>query len=159
MANDIAPREGNYKAVIQGVSSLDFKSTTNIGANPSTHALLIDGSVSYFPPYTTSDNFIKGVTSAITDTSSTQVIAAQAAGIRIYVTALLVTNSHATVGTFVEILDGPTIIWKGYAAEVGGGFSQSFTVPLKGTAATALNAHCVTTGANVIVSAAGYIGA
>lgn len=46
MANNTAPRDGNYKAVIQGVSSLDFISTTNIAVNPSTHAMLVEASIS-----------------------------------------------------------------------------------------------------------------
>jgi len=38
----------------------------------------------------------------------------------------------------------------------GGGATATFNVPLRGTAATAVNAICVTTGANVIVSVSGY---
>jgi hypothetical protein len=109
-------------------------------------------------PYANPENFLNGTTAAITDTTSTAVIAAQSGSNRIYVTSIIVTNSHASVGTFVKILDGSTIIWEGYAAPAGGGFAHSFTVPLRGTAATALNAQAVTTGANFIVSAAGYKG-
>lgn len=110
-------------------------------------------------PYAIPQNLVKGTTAAIVDTTSTSVIAAGAAGIRNYITSVLVTNSHATVSTFVKILDGSTIIWEGYALAAGGGFSCSFPAPLQGTAATAINAQCVTTGANVIVSAAGFTGA
>lgn len=46
MANNIAPRDPNFEAVIQGVSSLDFISTTNIAVNPSTHAMLVEGTFS-----------------------------------------------------------------------------------------------------------------
>jgi len=109
-------------------------------------------------PYANPENFVNGTTAAITDTTSTSVIASAGGSLRNYVTDLTVTNSHATVGTFVKILDGSTIIWEGYAAALGGGFAKSFTIPLRGTAATAVNAQCVTTGANVIVSAAGYKG-
>jgi len=109
-------------------------------------------------PYANPENFVMGTTAAITDTTSTSTIAAQGAGVRTYITSILVTNSHATVGTFVKILDGSTIIWEGYAAAVGGGFSQSFPVPLRCTANTAVNTQCVTTGANVIASIAGYKG-
>jgi hypothetical protein len=109
-------------------------------------------------PYANPENFIRGTTGAITDTTSTELIAAQAAGVRSYITSITVTNSHATVGTFVKILDGSTIIWEGYAAAGGGGFSISLPVPLRGSTATAVNAQPVTTGANVIVSVAGYKG-
>lgn len=99
---------------------------------------------------------IVGVTAAITDTTSTSVIASGGGSVKNYITSILVTNSHATVGTFVKILDGTTIIWEGYAAAVGGGFASSFTVPLVGTAATAVNCQPVTTGSSVMCSIAGY---
>ena len=107
-------------------------------------------------PYAQPADFIAGATSDITGTSNTSVIAAQGASVRIYVTQLLVTNSHATVGTFVDIKDGTTTIYTGYAAAVGGGFSLTLPVPLRLTANTALNAACATAGANVRVSASGY---
>jgi hypothetical protein len=109
-------------------------------------------------PYANPENFVNGTTAAITDTTSTSVIATAGASTRNYITSLTVTNSHATVGTFVKILDGASIIWEGYAAPSGGGFALSFPTPLRGSANTAVNAQAVTTGANFIVSAAGYKG-
>jgi len=110
-------------------------------------------------PYAQPANFIKGATAAITDTTRTAVIAAQGADTKIYVTHILVTNGHATVGTVVAIEDGTTAIYRGYAAPAGGGFSITLPVPLVGTANTALNASCATTGSSVYVSASGYKGA
>lgn len=108
-------------------------------------------------PYAIPENMEYGVTAAITGTSVAEILAAAAAGIRHYVTSLTVINSHATVGTVVEIRDGTTtVIHRGYAAPVGGGYSVSFPVPLRGTAATALNAYNITNGSNVYVSASGY---
>lgn len=107
-------------------------------------------------PYTIPENLVSGVTAAITGTSDTSVIAAAGAGIRNYVTSITVTNSHATIGTVVELKDGTTVIWRGYAAPAGGGFTLSFPAPLRGTANTAINAANVTTGSNTYVSAAGY---
>lgn len=109
-------------------------------------------------PYANPENFVNGTTSAITDTTSTQAIAAQGAGVRTYITSITITNSHATVGTFVKVLDGSTIAWEGYCAAAGGGFCISLPVPLRGTANTAVNIQPVTTGANVIASVAGYKG-
>ncbi len=109
-------------------------------------------------PYANPENFVNGTTAAITDTTSTAVISAQAAGVRTYLTQITVTNSHATVGTFVKILDGATIIHEGYAAAAGGGYTATFPTPLRGTAATAINCQPVTTGANVIASMSGYKG-
>jgi len=112
-------------------------------------------------PYANPENFVKGATSDITDTTDTQVIAAQGAGVKIYVTHILVTNGDADTGTFVNIKDGSggTTIYTGYAASGGGGFSVTLPVPIVTTANTGLYAGCATTGATVRVSASGYKGA
>lgn len=108
-------------------------------------------------PYGVPEVTVSGATAAITGTSVAAVIAAGASGVRNYVTSILVTNSHATVGTLVEIRDGTTtVLWRGYAAPLGGGFSCHFPKPLRGTAATAINAYNITTGSNTYVCAAGF---
>jgi hypothetical protein len=104
-------------------------------------------------------NLVQGVTAAITGTSNTEVLAAAGASVRNYVTSITVTNSHATVGTVVEIKDGTTVIHRGYAAPLGGGYTVNFLTPLKGTANTAINAANVTTGSNTYVSASGFTAA
>lgn len=110
-------------------------------------------------PYANPENFVSGVTAAITDTTNTSVIASAGGSLRNYVTHIIVTNSHATVSTLVEIRDGATtVLYRGYALAAGGGFSVTLPVPLKGTAATAVTASCITTGSNVYVSASGYKG-
>jgi hypothetical protein len=109
-------------------------------------------------PYANPENFISGTTGAITDTTRTVLIASQGGSLRSYLTQITVTNSHATVGTFIKIEDNVTTIYQAYAAPLGGGFSITLPVPLKGTAATAWNVSCVTTGANVIANASGYKG-
>ena len=108
-------------------------------------------------PYCVPERLIDGATAAITGTSNTSVIASAGAGLRNYITQILVTNSHATVGTVVEIKDGATVIYRGYAREDGGGFSITLPTPLRGSAATAINAANVTTGSNTYVSASGFI--
>jgi hypothetical protein len=110
-------------------------------------------------PYCNPENLLAGSTSDITGTSNTSIIAPQGASVRIYVTSLIVTNSHATVGTWVNVKDGTTTIYTGYAAAVGGGFAVTLPTPLRLTANTALNAACETTGSNTRVSAVGYKGA
>lgn len=109
-------------------------------------------------PYALHENLISAATAAITNTTSTSVLAAAGAGVRNYVTSVLVTNSHATVGTLVTITDGSggTTLYAGYAAPVGGGFALSFPTPLRGSANTAIHAVCGTTGSNTYVSASGY---
>ncbi len=107
---------------------------------------------------------VSGITAAMTGTASTAVtgMGAPGLGLRNYITAITVGNSHATIGTFVSLEDGSggTVIWTGPAAALYGGGTHSLPTPLKQpTANTALYAVNVTTGANVIVSVVGYTAA
>jgi len=101
---------------------------------------------------------VSGYTAPITDLIARDVIVAPGAGLFTYVTQILVTNSHAGIGTLVTIqTEDGTGLYAGFAASAGGGFSVSFTVPIKMPVANKkLQAICGTTGANVYVSASGY---
>lgn len=96
-----------------------------------------------------------GSSTAITNTTDVAVKAAAAAGIRNYVTGLSFVNTSAT-GTVIVVKDGSTVIWAGYAQQNVSNHIN-FPVPLRGTAATAVNVAALTTAANVYVSAQGYI--
>lgn len=111
-------------------------------------------------PFAIPENALSGNTGDITDTTSTQVIAAQAGSNRIYVTDITVSNMSASVATRVDLLDGNggSVLWSGPAAAAGGGYSHTFAVPIFTTAATRLDAKCGTTGAQVRVSVSGYKG-
>ena len=102
---------------------------------------------------------VSGYTAAITDLTVTDIIVAPGAGLFTYITQVLVTNSSAAVGTLVTIqTQGGTGLYAGYAAPAGGGFSVSFPVAIKMPVADEkLQVVCDTTGANVYVSASGYI--
>lgn len=104
-------------------------------------------------PYASPGAYVVGNTNAITDTTSTQVIAA-AGGVKIHVNSIGIVNTSAT-GTRVDILDGATVIWRGYVAGTSS-YSVTFTYPLIGTTNTALNAQCATTATNTFVSAVGF---
>ena len=109
-------------------------------------------------PYTASSGLVSGATSDITNQTATTIITGVASNY-LYITNILVTNSHATVGTFVNITEetSGTVLYTGYAAALGGGFSITLPAPLKvPTAGKALQATCVTTGTNVRASASGY---
>lgn len=108
-------------------------------------------------PYAIPGRWLDGITAAITGTSDTAVIAAQGASTFINLTWALVINSHATVGTVVELKSNTTVRVRGYAAAAGGGFALRFSPPVKLAANVALNAANVTTGANTYVSAGGYV--
>jgi hypothetical protein len=91
-----------------------------------------------------------------TTTTATAAKAAGAAGIRNYVNGFQFQNTNATA-TEIQILDGVTVIWKGYAsANMAMPVNITFDQPLRGTAATALNVNAVTTGANVYINVQGY---
>lgn len=114
-------------------------------------------------PYANPENFVSGaITTAMTGTTSTSLIAAPAAGLRNYITTIIVSNAHATVGTDIIIQDGSggTTLMTIPAAAVYGGAVINLPVPLRQpTTATALYCANVTTGASTKVSAVGYKGA
>jgi len=108
-------------------------------------------------------NFVSGaITTAMTGTTSTSLIAAPASGLRNYITQITVSNAHATVGTDVVIQDGSggaTLYVIPAAANYGGPGTVTFPVPLRQpTSATAIYCANVTTGASTKVSASGYKG-
>lgn len=105
-------------------------------------------------PYAPMINQVQGVTAAITGTTDTAVIAAPGASVRNYITSLEVVNSSGTA-TVVAIKDGSTIIAYIYAPANGYNDAQ-FPTPLKLSANAALNVACLTTAANVFVSAQGF---
>lgn len=113
-------------------------------------------------PYANPENFVSGaITSAMTGTTSTSLIAAPASGLRNYITQITVSNSHATVGTDVIIQDGNggTTLYTIPAAAAYGGAVIVFPTPLKQpTTATAIYCANVTTGSSIKVSASGYKG-
>lgn len=113
-------------------------------------------------PYSNPENFVSGaITSAMTGTASTSLIAAPASGLRNYITTIVVSNSHATVGTDIVIQDGNagTTLMTIPAAAVYGGAVINLPVPLRQpTTATAIYCANITTGASTKVSAVGYKG-
>ncbi len=108
-------------------------------------------------PYSVPERSIDGITANMTGTGDVAVIAAPGASLRNYITHILVTNGHDSVGTWVNIKDGATTIYTGYARWRGGGFSLTFPKPLRLTANTALNAANETTASETRVSASGFI--
>lgn len=91
-----------------------------------------------------------------TDGTSTAVIAAQAAGVRTYLTDVTLTNTSAAM-IYVEIKDGTTVKWT-FPVPATGGVTHRFATPLRGTAATAWNFDPSAATTTVYCSAAGYTG-
>lgn len=112
--------------------------------------------------YSAKGNEVSGATGSITGTAATDVLAAPGASTYNYIEAILVTNGHASVSTYVNIIEetSGTILWTGYAAAAGGGFSVSLKSPIKqGTANKKIQAQCVTIGSDVRVCISGFKGA
>lgn len=111
-------------------------------------------------PYGLADNSISGcISSAMTGTTSTSLIAAPGSGLNNHITQITVSNSHATVGTDLELQDGSggTTFYVIPAAAVYGGAAISFPKPLRQpTANTALYVKNTVTGASTRVSASGF---
>lgn len=110
-------------------------------------------------PYAAATSAWQAVGSAFVTTSDQQVLAAApGAGARYYVHALIAVVS--SIASVVHLLDGNTVIWRGYCAADGGGFTQTFPYPLRQpTANTSLGFQFTTSGANGFVSVAGFVGA
>lgn len=93
----------------------------------------------------------------LTDTTTTDVIAAPGASTALVITNLEVVNGDPTVGTFVEILDDATRKWKGYAGPLGGGFNDHNEKCLfVCTANKAVRAKCLTASSETTVNISGY---
>ena len=105
--------------------------------------------------YTTTGSIVSGVTSVITGTASVQVLVPPVSGQRNYITQVLVTNG-AAVGTFVNLYDAGNVIYAGYAAASGGGFSASFPFPLKQSSVAGNLSAAAITQSSIVVSASGY---
>lgn len=100
--------------------------------------------------------FTTGVSPA-TGTADTPMKAAAGAGIKNYLTACQVQNTHATVGTIFYVKDGTTIIHTIYLPpNMAAPVPLDLPTPLQSAANAALNFACATTGANVHVNAQGY---
>jgi hypothetical protein len=111
-------------------------------------------------PYANPQNTAVGHSGKIEDTSATNVIATDSgAGLKWYVTTIMVTNSDAAVGTLVTIQDdegSPTKIWEGYAAAGGGGWVVKLDPPVPTAADAHIHALCGTTSAEVYVSVSAF---
>lgn len=95
----------------------------------------------------------------ISDNADHELIAAQGSGVKIFLTSVIVTNAHGSVGTLVTLKDdtsgGTNILCQGYAAAAGGGFALAFPNPPSTNENKKLIAVCGTNGASVYISVMG----
>lgn len=91
----------------------------------------------------------------ITDTADDEVFAA-VASTKHCITSFTATCSHATTGTYVVLKDNDTVVFVGYAAPGGGGFTHAFQVPLVCTSGVHVNVANITTASATRVSVSGF---
>lgn len=89
-----------------------------------------------------------------TDGSSTQVLAAGAAGVKHYITDVTISNTSSS-NIYVELKDNTTVKWT-FPVPANGGVTHSFATPLAGTAATAWNFDPSAATTTVYCSVSGF---
>ena len=104
-------------------------------------------------PYANKENMVRGTASA-TGTGATTIIAAQAAGVKTYITGLQLSNTSATTIT-VTMSDSASSV---FIIPAGGGSNIVFPVPLVTAAATAFTFTASGSASTIFVSAQGYAG-
>lgn len=108
-------------------------------------------------PYALPGQVVDGV-ATMTNTSDTAVLAAQGAGIRSYLTSVIIANETAA-NLIVAIKDGTTVKQR-VPVPANGGVVVSLPVPLRGSANTAWNLACLSSpGGNVYGSVVGFTAA
>lgn len=96
------------------------------------------------------------VFTTITTNTQTAIRAAQAAGVRQFITSVTYQNTNATATT-ITVQDGATTLFTISApASMANPVTLPFPQPILGSAATALNYTAGTTGANVLFFITGY---
>lgn len=109
-------------------------------------------------PYANKENLLAGTTGAITTATNTSVISAQAAGVKIYVTAFSCSNT-GTNTSLVTLTSGSggSTLWTSIAP-AGGGTNVALPTPVATAAATALFVTTAIASTSIICSASGYSG-
>lgn len=101
------------------------------------------------------EGIVSGV-AAITDGSSTSVIASQGAGVKTYITEVIMANSSATAVT-VDLRDGAAGTVKAtFSVPAGSGCHKTLTTPIPFSAATAVCADPSAAASTVTVTLVGF---
>ena len=92
----------------------------------------------------------------LTDTTPAALVAAEPGHVHV-VTDYRAVNGHASVNTEVQLLSGAaTILDRTWCQSLGGGTNGPFRTGKATASGEALNVKAITTGANVLISVAGY---
>lgn len=132
-------------SALSGITLVADGDTTDIYAG-------LDG-VLIVRPHANLEDMVSGNASN-TDGTSTQVLAAAAAGIKHYITDVTITNTSSS-NIYVELKDNTTVKWT-FPVPANGGVTHHFAIPLGGTAATAWNFDPSAAATTVYCSVAGF---
>jgi hypothetical protein len=146
---------GTSPVISGGVVRTAVAPTTLIAGDTARHTMSSAAQL-ITKPYSMGDTDWQFTTAGLTTTTAVAAKAAGAASVRNYVTDVTVQNTNATATTFL-IQDGATTIWQvSLPVSMTLPITFAFKIPLRGTAATALNVNCGTAAANVVCNVSGY---
>jgi hypothetical protein len=153
VAHDAADADNPIKVGARATTALHSATLVADADRTNLHAG-VDGVV-ITRPHTNLEGVVTG-RAAITDGSSTSVIAAQGAGVKVYITSVVIANSSATDVT-VDLRDGTagTVIAT-FPAPAGGGVVLPLTVPIPFSANTAVAADPSASASTVTVTLIGF---
>lgn len=159
VATNVAINSNPLNTAAQGVSS---ENTAVTAGRLAQLVATLSGKLIVMP-YANPENSVSGaITSAMTGTTSTLLLAAPGSGLRNYITQITISNAHATQGTDVVLQDGNggTAFYTIPAAAAYGGAVLPFPFPLQQPSTnTAVYVANVTTGASTKASGSGFKGA
>ncbi len=149
-----SPAPGSARTIgAKGVSSDPANTTSGFTTIPITD---LAGKLITMP-YAINQNFVSGVASA-TDTTSTSVIANSAAGIKIYITGIVIVNTgNTTANVNIQNGSGGTTLLVGIAP-AGNGQTIALPVPIPTSAATGVYFASGTNSSTIYVTVTGYKG-
>lgn len=134
-------------ASLNGGTNVSASDRTNLKAGLDGALIVRDGSL---------EDIATATPIAITDGSSTSLIAAQGAGVKTYITDITICNTSATAVT-VDLRDGAAgaVKWT-FPVPAGGGVTHSFRRPIAFSANTAVCADPSASASTITVSANGF---
>lgn len=117
---------------ISGTVNIGTQSGSVVGFQGGPWSVSVAGG--FVTPLAPKASWVSAVTSVLTGTGLTSMLIAGGGSIKNYVSHILVTNAAVT-GTFVDFKDGGgNVIYSGFAAASGGGFSSNINPPIPGSA-------------------------
>ena len=151
-------------ATVTGNPVLDGRRAQNAEPTPVTNGQVIAAAAdltgkTIVMPYANKENFVSGCGTS-TGTSGVSVIAAQGAGIKIYITSISAANTGAATSLLTIQNDPagtPTTLWT-TVNPAGGGSNFTFPTPLVATANKAVGFTAASANVTQYVCVAGYTG-